>query len=258
MQAYTKDFYLDHREGALRSARVVVPLVLELIKPKHVLDVGCGIGTWLSIFKEYGIEDVFGVDGEDLNAEMLLIPREQFLSADLRIPLYVNRQFDLVMSLEVAEHLPRECAEVFVDSLTRHGQVVLFSAATPFQGGANHINEQWPEYWAQYFHERGFVAVDCIRPFVWNNKRVDWWYAQNLLLFAKRDYLENESILKKEYETRGKSQLSVVHPMNHVLRRLACNYRDVPHKRVLKELPTLMKSTLIGKVKTFPQRRSQC
>ena len=55
--------------------------------------------------------------------------------------------FDLVVSLEVAEHLPKECADIFVDSLVRLGPIILFSAAIPQAGGTCHINEQWPEYW---------------------------------------------------------------------------------------------------------------
>ena len=83
MQRYTENFYKKHHERARRSAREIVPLMVDLIQPKNVIDVGCGTGTWLSAFRECGIEEVFGVDGEWVNEEMLEIPQARFRSFDL-------------------------------------------------------------------------------------------------------------------------------------------------------------------------------
>ena len=150
-QPYTADFFADHRDGARRSARVVVPLVLELVRARSVVDVGCGDGTWLSVFREHGVEDVRGIDGDYVDRAELQIPRERFHPHDLTRPLELGHTFDLAVSLEVAEHLPPESADDFVTSLTRHAPIVLFSAAAPYQGGQNHVNEQWPAYWAARF-----------------------------------------------------------------------------------------------------------
>jgi SAM-dependent methyltransferase len=187
-----------------------------MIRPRHVIDVGCGFGTWLSVFREHDIDDVFGVDGDYVDKSKLEIPEDRYLSFDLRKPLRMNRQFDMVLSLEVAEHLPEECAETFVDSLTRLGPAILFSAAVPFQGGTHHVNEQWPEYWVRYFQEKGYVAIDCLRRKIWQNDDVAWWYAQNILVFATRKHLEEQPLLKKEYEFTGTSQLSIVHPKRYL------------------------------------------
>src|SRR5215467_13018648 len=137
---YTVDFYKIHRQGSRRSASQIVPLVLELVQPKSVIDVGCGVGAWLSVFNECGVEDFYGLDGEYVDRNMLEIPHQRFLAVDLTKPIQLNRQFDLVVSLEVAEHLPDNCAEMFVDSLTKLGRVILFSAAIPHQGGTRHVN----------------------------------------------------------------------------------------------------------------------
>jgi len=232
MQPYTEQFYKDHREGSRLSAREIVPLILALIQPKSVIDIGCGVGTWLSVFKELGCKEILGVDGDYVNREMLEIPAERFFAFDLSKPFRLDRQFDLVVSLEVAEHLPDTCAEVFVDSLTRLGPVILFSAAIPFQGGNHHVNEQWPDYWAQFFQEKDFLVIDAIRKQIWSNNNVEYCYAQNILVFARQDYVASHALLNKEAANTAHSQLSIVHPRKYLeeiewIKRLGPTAQDI-------------------------------
>lgn len=255
MQPYTKDFYQTHQEGMRRSAEEVVPLVMEMIRPNRVIDVGCGIGAWLSVFKKCGVQEIIGVDGDYVEKEMLLIPEERFFPFDLKKPLRLDHQFDLVVSLEVAEHLPSECAETFVDSLTRLGPVVLFSAAIPFQGGTDHINEQWPDYWAEYFKERGYVAIDCIRKKIWQNYDVKSEYVQNTFIFGRRDYVESHPLLKREFENTNISQLAIVHPRQFLHHATIANFYSDPKNRVpslkdvLLTLPTLVRRALMYRIR---------
>lgn len=218
MQTYTEDFFKLIQDGSTKSAKEIIPIIFEFIHPKSVIDVGCGTGTWLSVFQEHGVEDIWGVDGDYVDKKNLEIPQDRFFSFDLKNPLSLDRQFDLVVSLEVAEHLPEDCAETFVDSLTRLGSVILFSAAIPFQGGREHINEQWLDYWAKYFQKKGYVAIDCIRPRVWENDNVEIWYAQNILIFAQKDSLELPQyyLLKNQFELTRENQLSIVHPKKYL------------------------------------------
>lgn len=209
---YTNEYYQALREGARRSAQAIVPLVMGLLHPRSVVDVGCGTGTWLSVFRQHGVEEILGIDREYVTGEILEIPEEEFLRNDLRFPLWMDRQFHLVVSLEVAEHLPGECAEIYVDSLTRLGPAILFSAAVPFQGGTDHVNEQWPGYWVDLFRKKGFVALDPIRKQVWEHADIEWWYSQNILMFMKREYLEERPELQAEWKDTRESQLSIVHP----------------------------------------------
>ena len=210
--SYPKSYFQRIREGSRTSAREILPIVLELIRPRSAIDVGCGLGTWPAVLLDLGVQDVVGVDGPYVDKKMLAIPPEQFLPFDLTQKFRLDRTFDLVISLEVAEHLPRDCAQTFVESLAALGPVVLFSAAIPFQGGEHHRNEQWPDYWADLFEARGFATVDCLRKHLWRNSRVEWWYTQNILLFARRDYVERNELLRGELEKSPPKQLSIVHP----------------------------------------------
>jgi SAM-dependent methyltransferase len=229
---YTNHFFEELHDGSYRSAREIIPLILELVQPRSIIDVGCGAGTWLSVCREFGIEDIFGVDGDYVDKKILKIPKERFSSFDLRKPFCVGRQFDLVLSLEVAEHLPLESASTFIDSLTGHGSVVLFSAAIPHQGGEQHINEQWPEYWMELFRHKGYVVIDCVRKRIWQNPNVESWYAQNVLMFVQKDHLDVHPLLKREFEITAITQLSIVHPKKylslvHWIERLYLAVRDI-------------------------------
>jgi hypothetical protein len=131
-----------------------------------------------------------GVDGPYVDQRHLIIDADEFRAADLSRPIDLGRRFDVVQSLEVAEHLPRSRASEFIGTLTAHGPLVVFSAAVPGQGGEHHINEQPLEYWREKFRERGYIAIDCVRPEVIENPRIQHWYRYNIILYVDERHLE--------------------------------------------------------------------
>lgn len=166
----------------------ILPYVFDQLHPRSILDVGCGTGSWLAAAKKLGISVVKGVDGIQLEDSRSEIEVQEFVKHDLTGPLDLSQKFDLAISLEVAEHLPESAADTLVTTLTLHSNVILFSAAIPGQGGQNHWNEQWPDYWQRRFKNKGFFAFDILRNIFWNNTNVDWWYKQNLLIYATKEY----------------------------------------------------------------------
>jgi SAM-dependent methyltransferase len=206
---YGSEFYDAHSVESLRSARTVAPLILEWLSPRSVVDVGCGIGTWLSAFRELGVTDVLGIDGYYVDRSQLLIPESSFLPRDLTRPLEVGRRFDLVVSLEVAEHLPESSARDFVGSLTSLGDAVLFSAAIPRQGGTHHINEQWPDYWRDLFWEAGYEMLDCLRSRLWDDETISSSYRQNAFLYLRGEAKERYRDLRCDVRPLP---LRLVHP----------------------------------------------
>jgi SAM-dependent methyltransferase len=182
---YDAAFYAAQSEGSLLSARRVAPIVWErAMRPKSIIDVGCGVGTWLTAFRELGAERVTGLDGAYLDRSQLLIDPGEFRPTDLNSPLEVGETFDLAISLEVAEHLLPERSESFVADLVRLAPIVLFSAAVPDQAGTDHINERWQDEWAELFEHHGYRPLDVVRPAVWDDPEVQPWYAQNTLLYV--------------------------------------------------------------------------
>ncbi len=187
---YSTDFYKEQVDTSYQSAKKIIPLVFELFKPKSVIDVGCGVGNWLKVWvDDFGILDYMGVEGPYVNPDMLMVPKENVLFADLKKPININRRFDIVMSMEVAEHIDGAFADLFVNNLIKLSDIVIFSAAIPNQEGTYHINEQNPEYWAKLFINKGYVTVDYFRKKIWNDKEINYWYRQNILLFIKKEKL---------------------------------------------------------------------
>lgn len=174
----------------VKAPSVILPEVLRILKIHSVLDLGCGIGTWLSVAKGLGISDVLGVDGDYVDKTLLskYLTEKEFLVHDLTLPLALSRKFDLCLCLEVAEHLPESAAYTLIETLVHHSDAILFSAAIPGQGGQNHLNEQKPEYWQNIFKEYNYKFIDCIRPLIWNDTQVDFWYKQNTFLVVKESF----------------------------------------------------------------------
>ena len=213
---YGKAFFSDRRQGSLNSAAQIVPLVLELVDAKSVVDVGCALGEWLSVFRQHGVRDYLGIDGDGVETSDLFIDEDRFQARDLAEGVALERRFDLAISIEVAEHLPETSAGIFVESLVRLAPVVLFSAAIPHQGGVGHVNMQWQSYWAELFERSGFVPIDCLRPTLWRNDEVHWWYRQNLLLYVSEDALADLPRLARARENTHRDQLDVVHPVAYL------------------------------------------
>jgi hypothetical protein len=222
-QYYDDPFFVGQAGDSRTSAGVVVPVVNEIVQPSSVLDVGCGVGGWLAEWQTNGVRDVCGVDGDYVDRAGLQIDQALFVPTDLEKPFSLGRRYDLAQCLEVGEHVNAASASTLVQSLTKHSDTVLFSAAIPGQGGIQHINEQWPSYWVELFAREGFLAFDVIRPLIWDDARVQVWYRQNMLLLSR----------VREFEVAPKV-LDLVHPSlwaNHTPTHLW-----VDHKPTLRQI----------------------
>lgn len=173
----------------------IIPVLIDLFHPQRVLDVGCGIGTFLARFKQTGIK-VLGLDGPWVNKELLYqnISKDEFIEQDLSRPWKLNEQYDLILSLEVAEHIEPAYADTFVQNLVSAGKIIIFSAAVPQQGGQNHVNEQWLLYWKEKFMQHDYVVHDVLKPYFWNNPGIFFWYKQNMVVVAHKDYVFEKSM----------------------------------------------------------------
>lgn len=225
---YGTDFHADRDARTRAAARLVLGKIGEWIAPVSACDVGCGVGTWLSVAQEMGIAEVQGFEGPWARTANLVLDEGQVSFQNLEEKVSADRRFDLVISLEVAEHLAESRARSFVGDLCALGDCVLFSAAIPFQGGTGHVNEQWQSYWAGHFAEHGYQAFDPIRPMIWQNGDIAFWYRQNMLVFAREG---SEAAAKLAGHGFGApAMLDLVHPDQYLHAEAAQPGRAISRK----------------------------
>ncbi|MGS0892884.1 class I SAM-dependent methyltransferase [Burkholderia stagnalis] len=227
---YDEIFYRYQREGSVRSARSVLPVVDTLLHPASILDVGCGAGAWLSVHRELGVRDVTGIDGDYVDRSVLLFDPARFVPADISKRFDLGRSFDLVQCLEVGEHVSKACSEALVDNLVRHGKRVLFSAAVPGQGGENHINEQDYGFWRDLFARRGYLLFDFVRPLIDADMRIEPWYRYNLLFFVAAEEAERLPDAVKQHLVDSRSRVPDVSPPGYKARKLLLRWLPVRMK----------------------------
>ncbi len=248
---YSPNFFINQQTGSYNAAKKILPAVFEIFHPNKIIDVGCGTGAWLKICKSLGAGEVLGIDGHYVNEDILQISKKEFQIVDLNkefIRFKTNNIYDLAISLEVAEHLDSKNAESFIAGLTRLSPVILFSAAIPYQGGTNHKNEQWQDYWADIFLSHDFLAFDVIRNMVWSDPDVQIWYKQNAILYINKEHYQtnyksahlekfmvsNHDILR---QVHPEMYLSIVDPQRITLERFIQILKSIPYilRKILKK-----------------------
>ena len=164
---------------------------------RSVLDVGCGGGRLLEALRT--ADPTLRLKGVDASAPALERARPRGLdvqpldlvalrAGEVASAARALGDFDLVVCLEVAEHLPAWHAPKLLDLLTRFPTIV-FSAAHPLQGGVLHVNEQPPEYWIRRFADRGFLLSACDGELRDGVAALDLppWYAANIHALSRSD-----------------------------------------------------------------------
>ncbi len=218
MYSYDESFFaIADRTAALAAEGLICRLITEL-PTKSILDVGCGRGVWLAQWLRNGATDVLGVDGPYVNLNKLHIPSSSFLARNVSRPFKLGRRFDLVQSLEVAEHLPSAAAETFIDNLVQHGSLILFSAAVPGQGGEHHVNEQPLDYWRAKFAARDYEPFDFLRPRIHDDRTIYFCYRFNTLLYAHASLVGELPAAVRASQVRRGERLTEYRPLSLRLR----------------------------------------
>lgn len=160
---YDADFFAEWgrlNTQYVRSARAVAEIIFAQYRPSSVLDLGAGAGFHAGRLKELGVQVTaadFALCPEVYRAKNI----QTIERIDLTRPLENDRfhKHDMVLCVDVAEHLPDSASFTIVENCCKFADLVLFSAAPPHQGGTGHINEQPRRYWFERFFKAGFRHV---------------------------------------------------------------------------------------------------
>lgn len=224
----------------LQDPRIIVPVLMQVLEPQSVVDLGCGIGTFLHVFAENGVEKILGLDGDWTDQKLLSkhIKLSDFKNIDIEKGFDFEEKFDLAICLEVLEHINETSSDNAIRCLTQLSDIIVFSAAIPGQMGQNHINEQWPAYWREKFSKYDFTFHDVFRPIFWNNKDLARWYKQNMFLVVKKG---QESRIKKFDKFQDPEIKSQVHPDYYSLRVKELVDLNNRYEKLSKEFNTIKK-----------------
>lgn len=185
---YDAKYYEFVDQTAAWSANAMADSIKRDLAPRSVLDLGCGTGALIEALREREIE----VAGLEYSQAALEVCHKKHLTVSRfdvaydHLPSHLAGR-DLVVSFEVAEHLPAKRANHFIRLLTTASNTVVLGAATPGQGGTNHLNEQPHEYWIQKMRKQHFQFNEELS-LQW---RDEWrqttanWYWSNAMVFQR-------------------------------------------------------------------------
>jgi len=156
---YSESYYQDVERIEAKSMPVLAEWIIAELKPKTILDIGCGPGHLMASLNALGA-DCIGVDISDASLRKTSDKGLECHRHDLTDPAapLPASPFDLAISCEVAEHLEQKHAKTFVKKLTSSAPVIFLTAAEPDgMPGMHHFNEQPNAYWIDLIEKDGFV-----------------------------------------------------------------------------------------------------
>jgi len=183
---YASDYFSSELFAADYTS--IAEIIVDQFNPHRILDVGCGPGHLSREFAHLG-RQVLAIDGFS-SPDFRNLP-VRFMRVDLNNPEEIvqavaRETFDVVVCLEVAEHLRPEVSGALIEALTAAADVVIFSAGVPNQGGRGHINLRPRDFWHGQFNKHGFVCGDQLRSILRGRPQVAPWYRLNVLDYVRK------------------------------------------------------------------------
>jgi len=178
------------RPDRQKSYMIIAETIQRELNPTSVFDYGCGCGWVLHHLMKRGLTDLGGL--ELLQDGIPITPDDVKDRIEYRSlteeGIDYNRKFDLAVSFEVVEHIDAEHADIIVSNIARNVDTIMFSAATPGQGGYGHINEQPYSYWEEKFEALGFKTdVELSKKIQkeWKQRGCNSWYWRNTYVIRR-------------------------------------------------------------------------
>lgn len=176
-------YWIGHDPKEHRFDMHLTDAIIRMIKRRgydSVIDVGCGNGSYASYINNAGIQ-CYGFDG---NPDTEKITKGNCMVADFAVPVSVDPA-NLVLCLEVGEHIPAEYEDVFVKNIIEHAEkMLILSWAIEGQGGCGHVNCHDNEYVIPKIEDSGLKYSFNDSTYLRMYSSVNW-FKNTLMVFYK-------------------------------------------------------------------------
>lgn len=161
--------------------------LLSVLKVRDVADVGCGPGWYIYLLYKQGYK-VNGYDGNPHVKEMSsLLFNDGFYCqyADFTLPINVREPFELILCLEVGEHIPQTYEDVFIQNLVNNSKkYILLSWAIPNQKGWGHVNCHTNKYVIERMRKYGY-DYNLSTSAILRKTASLYWFKNTIMFFEK-------------------------------------------------------------------------
>jgi SAM-dependent methyltransferase len=186
---FQNKFLFENTTNSTESSEIIINSLWPYFKGLNsFLDLGCGMGAWSAEFEKRGIDFFFCYDHPSLPKQNLLIKnKENFYPIDLEKSLPPKNKVDFAICIEVLEHFKNNRSLELLNFLTNSSDLILFSAAVPFQKGQGHINEKNHSFWHDQFQMRGYQFFDGFKrgELMKKSDRNNFFHFQNTFLYFR-------------------------------------------------------------------------
>lgn len=182
MSAYDKETGILF-DGKYSLDESLIKTICETFHPNRIADLGCGVGDYCDVCLSYGYK-VDGFEGSQIACQKTTCGNIECI--DLSKPIEPKADYDLVLCLEVGEHIPRKHQAVFIENLNKFSKdVLILSWAIPGQGGTGHVNCLSNEMVIELMKNKGFNFDKHISEYLRKNATLSWF--KNTVMVFKRE-----------------------------------------------------------------------
>jgi SAM-dependent methyltransferase len=132
----------------------VAERIIADFQPGSVLDAGCAKGFLVERLRARGVQ-AWGIDISEFAIKGVHPDIKDYcFVGSITEPL--PQTYDLIVSIEVVEHMNPEDSTRAIENMCRSCDNILLSSSPYDYKEATHINVQMPDYWARQFARHGF------------------------------------------------------------------------------------------------------
>lgn len=146
------------------------------------VDFGCGDAKYAKHIRDNNPS--IKVEAYDGNPNVKLLTNGFGEVLDLSKKFDLKKKYDVVCSLEVAEHIPRKYEKIYIENLLRHcNHLLIISWAKIGQGGKGHVNEQNQDYILDAMNQYGLKYDNELSAILKKSSTICHWFRDTVMIF---------------------------------------------------------------------------